>query len=70
MMFSVGLYHGRVSQETADILIRLPVAFVLGFIILSVVFYTFPGTVIWRSTMLVAMFQLCFQPAVSLMRRD
>ena len=48
-LFAVGLYGGLLTSSFASILVRLGVAFSLGFVALSVIFYVFPEIFTWRS---------------------
>ena len=53
-MFSVGLYQRQVWQDWATIFARLVVSFALAFLFLSLIFYMFPDTAIWRSATVIA----------------
>ena len=48
-LFAVGLYAGLLTSSFASILVRLGVAFSLGFVVLSAIFYVIPGLFTWRS---------------------
>ena len=49
MMFAVGLYERQVWRDWSTIAARILVSFVLAFLVLSLIFYFFPDTAIWRS---------------------
>ncbi len=51
IMFSLGVYNPIVTLTFYQVVIRLSVSFVLGFIVLSAIFYAFPDLLIWRSVM-------------------
>lgn len=51
IMFSLGLYSEIVAIAFYQVVIRLSVAFVLGFAIFSAIFYAFPDLLIWRAVM-------------------
>ena len=51
IMFSMGVYNATVALTFYQVVIRLGVSFVLGFVVLSAIFYTFPVLLIWRSVM-------------------
>lgn len=48
-LFAVGFYTGLPTASFASILVRLGVAFSLGFVVLSAIFYVFPEVFTWRS---------------------
>ena len=49
IMFSLGIYSEIVAIAFHQVVIRVTVAFVLGFVVLSAIFYAFPSLLIWRS---------------------
>ena len=51
IMFSLGVYNPIITLTFYQVVIRLSVSFVLGFIVLSAIFYAFPDLLIWRSVM-------------------
>ena len=51
IMFSLGIYSEIVAVAFYQVVIRLTVAFVLGFVVLSAIFYAFPSLLVWRSVM-------------------
>lgn len=53
--YAVGLYHRQCVGDFLQTLIRLVATFVIGFIVLSVVFYVVPMVEIWRSAMAISM---------------
>ena len=54
MMFAVGLYERQVWRDWSTIAARILVSFVLAFLVLSLIFYFFPDTAIWRSALVIA----------------
>jgi len=55
IMFSLGIYNETIATTLANVIIRLAVSFVIGFVVLSAIFYMFPEFMIWRSVMAGAM---------------
>jgi sugar transferase (PEP-CTERM system associated) len=55
IMFSLGLYNENFATSLPPVVIRLTVSFVLGFVVLSAIFYIAPVLLIWRSVMAGAM---------------
>ncbi len=53
--FAVGLYHWEYVSQFLQTFIRLAATFVIGFIVLSVVFYVFPVVEVWRGAMAISM---------------
>lgn len=53
--YAVGLYHGQYVADFLQTLIRLMATFVIGFIVLSVIFYAIPSIALWRSAMAVSL---------------
>lgn len=53
--YAVGLYHGRYVADFLQTLIRLMATFVIGFVVLSVIFYAIPNIALWRSAMAVSL---------------
>ena len=51
IMFSLGIYSQVVAVAFYQVVIRVTVAFVLGFVVLSAIFYAFPSLLIWRAVM-------------------
>jgi len=51
IMFSLGIYNEIVATAFYHVVLRLGVSFVLGFVVLSAIFYTFPSLLIWRAAM-------------------
>lgn len=52
--YAFGLYRWEYCAKFVDVIVRMTVAFVSGFVVLSVVFYVFPFLEIWRSATAVA----------------
>lgn len=48
-MFAMGLYEGLLNSSVASILVRLVVAFLAGFVVLSALFYALPEFSTWRA---------------------
>lgn len=55
MQFCFGLYDWNYCSKVSQLLPRMTAAFASGFILMAVVFYVFPQTEIWRSSMAVAL---------------
>ncbi len=53
--FAVGLYHWEYITQFLQIFIRIAATFIIGFIILSMIFYVFPVVEIWRASMAITM---------------
>ena len=53
--YAVGLYHAEYVPDFVQTLIRLAATFVIGFVVLSVIFYVVPSIGIWRSVMAVSL---------------
>lgn len=53
--FAVGLYNWEYASRFLQMVVRLSATFVIGFVVLSVLFYIFPSIEIWRSGMVIAL---------------
>ncbi|RMD63212.1 MAG: TIGR03013 family PEP-CTERM/XrtA system glycosyltransferase [Alphaproteobacteria bacterium] len=51
VMFALGLYNETIALTLPQVIVRMTVSFVLGFVILSAIFYMVPAVIIWRSVM-------------------
>jgi len=51
IMFSLGIYNETVAIALHQVVIRLSVGFLLGFVVISAIFYLFPSLIIWRAVM-------------------
>lgn len=48
-MFAMGLYEGLLNSSIASMLVRLVMAFFVGFVVLSAIFYVVPEFSTWRA---------------------
>lgn len=48
-MFAMGLYEGLLNSSIASVLVRLAMAFLTGFAVLSAIFYAIPEYATWRA---------------------
>lgn len=48
-IFAMGLYEGLLNSSIANVLVRLAMAFVAGFVVLSAIFYALPEISTWRA---------------------
>ncbi|MFQ5773768.1 MAG: TIGR03013 family XrtA/PEP-CTERM system glycosyltransferase [Kiloniellaceae bacterium] len=55
IMFALGTYNDLAEMDFYHIIIRTIISFILGFAVLSAIFYLFPEFMIWRSVMASAM---------------
>ncbi len=53
-MVALGLYQKEYFKGIGTIAVRLLVSFVLGFILLSLIFYIYPDVAVWRSAFIIA----------------
>ncbi len=51
IMFSLGIYNEIVATAFYHVVLRLGVSFVLGFVVVSAIFYMFPSLLIWRAVL-------------------
>jgi sugar transferase (PEP-CTERM system associated) len=55
-MLAVGLYHRDAYRDLRMAVIRLIIAFVVSFVVLSVIFFLYPDVTIWRSIFAISFF--------------
>ncbi len=59
-MLATGLYQGQLREGMAGVLLRIAISFIASGILVSLIFYLFPGLLLGRGIMLIAYFQAFF----------